>query len=97
MLWFIFQILVDKLEIGFPSVHPRKKSISPLPVKCHERQGGSELKCRKKPSAGYLPCAFPVKEPVSSLFEFLRDGLGFFMSLKPRLVLLVKSPALTLE
>lgn len=44
-----------------------------------------------------LPCALVVKEAVCSLLKLLCDCLWFFVSLKPSLILLVKSPALILE
>lgn len=44
-----------------------------------------------------LPSALVVEETVSTLLEFLCDALRLFVTLEPRLVLLVEAPALVLE
>lgn len=44
-----------------------------------------------------VPCAFIVEEAICSLFVFLSDVLGFFVSLEPGLVLLVEAPTLALQ
>ncbi len=44
-----------------------------------------------------IPRAFVIKEAISSLLILLGDRLWFFVPLKPSLVLLVKSPTLTLQ
>lgn len=44
-----------------------------------------------------IPCTLIVKEPIRPLLEFLGNRLGLLMTLEPRLVLLMESPALVLE
>lgn len=44
-----------------------------------------------------LPCALVVEEAVRALLKLFRDILGLLVTLEPRLVLLVESPALVLE
>ena len=44
-----------------------------------------------------LPCALIIEKSVCSLFVFVCDHLWLLMALKPRLILLVKSPALAFQ
>ena len=49
------------------------------------------------PRYGHLPSAFVVKIPIGALLKLLSDDLGFLVSLKPGVMLLVEPPALILE
>ncbi len=46
---------------------------------------------------GDVPCGLVIEKPVGPLLKLLRDILGLFMPLEPRLVLLMKTPALVFQ
>ena len=77
----VFQELVGELEVCLPPVHPA---------------GSRQPHCSTLSSMD-LPCALIVEEAICSLLKFLRYVLWLLVPLEPRLVLLVKPPALTLE
>lgn len=43
------------------------------------------------------PCALVIEEAIGSLLELLRDSFGFFVSLKPSLILFMESPRLIFQ
>lgn len=47
--------------------------------------------------AGSIPCAFVVEKSIRSLLVLFSYRFWFFVSLKPRLVLFMESPALVLQ